>query len=159
MHATTTRSRAVRRLAVAAAISVGAVVIALGIPSGSISALSGGQADGYKKAYAAKAKTARSAAKGSGTIFAADGSHKHLPGSFDGHSHNHNDPRTKNAVSRAAPTTNRETADPTTPAQARLAVGAAEVQRSETEPKLSNVPVSATHTSSPANRYNMFNAC
>ena len=80
MRATTTRSRAVRRLAVAAAISVGAVVVALGIPSGSISALSGGQADGYKKAYAAKAKTARSAAKGSGTIFAADGSHEHLSG-------------------------------------------------------------------------------
>ena len=56
-------------------------------------------------------------------------------------------------------TTNRETADPTTPAQARLAVGAAEVQRSETEPKLSNVPVSAPHASSPTNRYNMFNAC
>ena len=39
MRATTTRSRAVRRLAVAAAISVGAVVVALGIPSGSLSAL------------------------------------------------------------------------------------------------------------------------
>ena len=159
MRATTTRARAGRRLAVAAVISVGAVLIALGVPSGSLSALRDGQADGYKKAYAAKAKTARSAAKGSGKIFAADGSHAHLPGSIDGHAHNHNDPRTKNAVSRAAPTTNRETADPTTPAQARRAVGAAEVQRSETEPKLSSVPVSPPHASSPTDRYNMFNAC
>src|SRR5688500_5536589 len=159
MRATSTRSRAGRRLAVAAAISVGAVVTALVVPSGSLSGLTGGEADGYKKADAATAKSERSAAQGSGTIFAADGSHLHPAGSLDGHSHDHSDQRTKNAVSRAALTTNRETADPTTPAQARLAVGAAEEQRNQTEPKLSNVPVSATHASSPTNRYNMFNAC
>ncbi len=131
------------------------------IPSGSLSLTSDetrGEADGYKKAYVAAAKNERSAAQGSGTIFNADGSHIHT-GNLDGHSHDHSDPRTKNAVSRAAVTTNRETEDPTTPAQARLAVGAAEEQRNEPEPKLSNVPVSATHASSPTNRYNMFNAC
>ena len=143
MRATTTRSRAGRRLAVAAAISVGAVLTAMVVPSGSLSLTAGesrGEADGYKKAYVAAAKNERSAAQGSGTIFNADGSHIHT-GNLDGHAHDHSDPRTKNAVSRAAVTTNRETEDPTTPAQARLAVGAAEEQRSQTEPKLSNVPV------------------
>ena len=161
MRATSTRSRAGRRLAVAAAISVGAVLTAMVVPSGSLSLTADetrGEADGYKKAYVAAAKNERSAAQGSGTIFNADGSHIHA-GNLDGHSHDHSDPRTKNAVSRAAVTTNRETEDPTTPAQARLAVGAAEEQRYETEPKLSNVPVSASHASSPTNRYNMFNAC
>ncbi len=42
MRALTTRSRAGRRLAVAAAISVGAVVTALVVPSGSLSGLTGG---------------------------------------------------------------------------------------------------------------------
>src|SRR5687768_3656691 len=85
MRATTTRSRAGRRLAVAAVISVGAVLVALVVPSGSLAGLADGEADGYKKAYAAKAKTERSAARGSGTIFAADGTHLHNPGSADGH--------------------------------------------------------------------------
>lgn len=155
----TPRSRAGRRLAVAAAISTGAVLTAIAVPSGALSGLSGGTPDGYKKAYAAAASNKVSAAEGSGTVFRADGSHVHLNGIDDGHAHNHNDPLTKNAVSRAATVTDSETSDPTTPAQARLAVGAAAEQRAQTEPKLSSVPVSATHAASPTDRYNMFNAC
>jgi hypothetical protein len=158
-RASTTSSRAGRRLAAAAGLCVGAVLVAVAVPSGALSASSAGHADGYKKAYAAAAKNQRSAAQGSGTIYLPDGSHLHPNGLIDGHTHNHNDPKTKNAVSRTAPVTDQETADPTTPEQARLAVGAAAAQRTQTEPKLSSVPVSATHTSSPTDRYNMFNAC
>ena len=157
------RSRGVHRLAAAAGLSAVAVLVAFVIPSGGL----GGQAsgtvagtDGYKKAYAAKVKNVRSAAQGSGTIYLPDGTHIHPNGLVDdGHGHNHNDPATKNAVSRSAPVTDADTADPTTPAQAREAVGAAAAQREEAEPKLSNVPVSAAQPASPSNRYNMFNAC
>jgi hypothetical protein len=157
---TTSRSRAARRLAVAVGVSVGAVITAVVVPAGALSGLTGDgtTGDGYKKAYVAAANNQRSAAQGSGTIFLADGSHIHPNGlTMDGH--NHNDPRTKNAISRTAPVTDRDTADPTTPAQARLAVGAAEAQRSQSEPKLSSVPVTASHATVPTDRYNMFNAC
>jgi hypothetical protein len=153
------RSRAAHQLAAAAGLSAVAVLVAFVIPSGGLGGQAAG-ADGYKKAYAAKVGNKQSAAQGSGTIYLADGTHIH-PNALtdDGHAHNHNDPATKNAVSRSAPTTDDETADPTTPEQARLAVGAAAAQRDETEPTLSNVPVTPAHAASPTNRYNMFNAC
>jgi hypothetical protein len=62
-------------------------------------------------------------------------------------------------VSRSAPVTDADTADPTTPTQARTAVSAVETQRAERPPSLSSVPVHPAHTSSPTNRYGMFNAC
>jgi hypothetical protein len=160
LRASTTPSRAGRRLAAAAGLSAAAVVVAVTIPSGALSGSSTGPSagpDGYEKSYTAASRTQRSAAQGSGTVFLADGTHLHPNGVQDGH--DHNDPRTKNSVSRTAPVTDAETADPTTPEQARLAVGAAAAQRTQTEPKLSHVPVSATHASTPTDRYNMFNAC
>ncbi len=159
MRPVANRSRAVHRLAAAAGLSAVAVLVAFVIPSGGLGGQAAG-ADGYKKAYAAKVGNKQSAAQGSGTIYLADGTHIH-PNALgdDGHAHNHNDPATKNAVSRSAPTTDEETADPTTPEQARLAVGAASAQREETEPTLSNVPVTPAHAASPTSRYNMFNAC
>ena len=160
MRATTTRSRAGRRLAVAAAISVGAVLAAMVVPSGSLSLADGRPWGGRRLQEGVRRRCEERAIRCPGVRDDLHGRRQpHPPGNLDGHSHDHSDPRTKNAVSRAAVTTNRETEDPTTPAQARLAVGAAEEQRSETEPKLSNVPVSAPHASSPTNRYNMFNAC
>ena len=54
-------------------------------------------------------------------MYLADGTHLH-PGTGlveGGPGHNDNDPETKNAVSRAAVITDDETADPTTPKQAR----------------------------------------
>ncbi|HSK33495.1 MAG TPA: hypothetical protein VK903_08425, partial [Propionicimonas sp.] len=143
----------------AAAISVGGLLTAVVVPSGALSGLAGGEADAYKKAYRAEASTQRSAAEGSGTLFEADGGHPHASEVDDDHGHDHSDARTKNAISRTVTATDGETADPTTPAQARLAVGAAEEQRSQPEPRLSSVPVSTAHASSPTDRYNMFNAC
>ncbi len=164
MRRLTPRSSAHRRLLLATTLSVGAVVAAVAVPSGALAGITGSsgqaaQADGYKKAYVAKARNSRSAAQGSGTIYLADGSHIHPNGLTDGHTHNHNDPATKNSVSRSAPVTDAETADPTTPQQARLAVGAAATQRQQADPKLSSTPVSIPHATSPTDRYNMFNAC
>jgi hypothetical protein len=158
-RSSTSHSRAGRRLAVAVAVSVGAVLASVVLPSGALSAPDGAKPDGYRSAYVATAQSKTSSAQAAGTIHLVDGTHLHPSGLVDDHSHNHNDPRTKNSISRTAPVTNSETADPTTPEQARLAVGAAESQRSQTEPKLSNVPVSAAHASSPTDRYNMFNTC
>ncbi len=156
-----TRSSAGRRLVAAAGLSAVALLAAVVVPSGALDGLAAkAGADGYKRAYAAKAANKQAAAQGSGTVFLADGSHIHPNGLVDdGHGHTHNDPATKNSVSRSAPTTDQETADPTTPEQARLAVGAAADQRDQAEPALSKVPVSPAHTATPTDRYNMFNAC
>ncbi|MET1000044.1 MAG: hypothetical protein ABWX73_15125, partial [Marmoricola sp.] len=162
-RSTPEHSRARRRLAVAVGLSVGAVMAAVVVPSGALSGLASSSetkgADGYKKAYVATASNKTAGAQAAGTIYRADGTHVHPNGLTDGHEHDHSDPKTKNAISRTAPVTDSETADPTTPEQARLAVGAAEAQRSQTEPRLSNVPVSAAQAATPTDRYNMFNAC
>ena len=152
--------RAGRRLAVAAASpSARSSPRSSYRPGRSPGSTGGDRPDGYKKAYAAAAKTQRSAAQGSGTIFPADGTTctPRAASTATGTTTTTRARRTPSPEPRRPPTA--ETADPTTPQQARLAVGAAEVQRSQSEPKLSNVPVSATHTSSPTDRYNMFNAC
>ncbi len=155
-------SPAGRRLVAAVGLSTGAVLAAILVPSGALAGIVGqgdDQSDAYKKAYAAKAQNKQSAARGSGTVYLPDGSHIHPGGLDDGHAHDHNDPATKNAVSRSATVTDAETADPTTPAQAQRSVEAAASQRAQSEPKLSSVPVSPAHASSPTDRYNMFNAC
>jgi hypothetical protein len=161
MRRPTPRSSAARRLVVAVALSLGALVAAFVVPGAFFgSPAAGGQADGYKKAYVAQAKNTRAVAQGADTIYLPDGTHIHPNGLVDdGHGHNHNDPATKNSVSRAAPVTDTETADPTTPKQARLAVDDAAQQRKQSEPALSHVPVSAAHAATPTSRYNMFNAC
>ncbi len=155
----TAPSSARRRLFAAVSISAGAALAVVLLPGQGFSG-AGDDVDGYKKAYATAAKNKASAAQGAGTVYLADGSHVHPNGLTDGATHNHNDPKTKNAVSRSATVTTSETADPTTADQARLAASGAAEQRAETEPKLSSVPVvSTTHASSPTDRYNMFNAC
>src|SRR3954465_4229078 len=156
----TSRASAARRLVVACGITLGALVLSFVAPGVVFGSGAAGQADAYKKAYVAQAGNTRSAAQGADTIYLADGTHIHPNGLVDdGHGHNHNDPATKNSVSRSAPTTDAETADPTTPTQARLAVDDAAKQRAQTEPPLPHVPVSAAQTAAPNNRYNMFNAC
>ncbi len=151
-------SPAARRLVVAVGLSAGAVLTAIVVPSGALAGLTGqGEPDAYKKAYAANAKNTQAAAQGSDTIYLPDGSHVHPGGLADGH--NHNDPATKNSVSRSATVTDAQTADPTTPDQAQRSVEAAAAQRAQSEPKLSSVPVSPAHATSPTDRYNMFNAC
>jgi hypothetical protein len=156
----TSTSPARRRLGAAIALSAAAAVAVVLIPTGAVSGDDSDDADGYKKAYAAKAGTKKAATDGSGTVYNADGTHTHLTAADESVPHNHNDPRTKNAVSRAATVTDASTADPTTATQARAAVSNAAAQRDQTEPKLSSVPVtSVTHASTPTDRYNMFNAC
>jgi hypothetical protein len=138
------------------AVIVATVVMNRGSSTGSSSA-SGSQADELKKAYAATA--ANTTAKQTGnttTIYNADGTHSHDPGAPP---HNDNDPLTKNAVSRAAPTTDRDTADPTTPAQAARSIDAAASQRKQRNPKLKHVAVDPAQPTIPTDRYNLFNAC
>ncbi|RNL60488.1 hypothetical protein EFK50_19385 [Nocardioides marmoriginsengisoli] len=112
------------------------------------------QADELKKSYAAT--TANTAAKKSDTVMNADGTHSHDPGAPP---HDDNDPKTKNSVSRSAPTTDADTADPTTPLQAARHAGSAAQQRNEKAVPLRNVAINPPQPTIPSNRYNLFNAC
>ncbi len=155
-------ARAGRRLAVAVGVSVGVLVATVVVPSGAFAGLVSGPGAGFLKTYDTKALNVRSSQQGGDkTVFLADGTHVH-PGATGAEAvpHNDNDPKTKNAVSRAATVTDKDTADPTTPSQAQANARSAAVQRKQTEPTLGHVPVtSATHAASPTDRYNMFNAC
>src|SRR6195952_1647612 len=151
-----------RRLVAAVGVSVGVLVAAVVLPSGAFAGLVSGPGAGYLKTYDTKSLSVGSSQQaGDKTVFLPDGPHLH-PGAAgaEGVPHNDNDPTTKNAVSRAALVTDKDTADPTTPTQAQAHARAAAAQRSQTEPTLGHVPVtSATHAASPPDRYNMFNAC
>ena len=102
------RPNVVPRLAAAAGLSAVALLTALVIPSGGFTGLAdgagadGGGADGYAKRRRGGRREEDVGGRGVGTIFRADGTHTH-PNALadDGHSHSHNDPATKNAVSRA----------------------------------------------------------
>jgi hypothetical protein len=158
------RASAARRLVLACGVTLGALVLALVAPGAFFGSGGPGQADAYKQTYVANTKNnraqAQAGAQGADTIYLPDGSHVHPNGLVDeSRPHNHNDPATKNSVSRSAPVTSAETADPTTPHQARLNEENAAVQRHQTEPALSHVPVSAARSASPKDRYNMFNGC
>ncbi|RNL77717.1 hypothetical protein [Nocardioides marmorisolisilvae] len=115
----------------------------------------GGSADELKKSYAATAANTTKKT-GDNTVYNADGTHAHDPGTPP---HNDNDPATKNSVSRSAPTTDKDSADPTTPAQASRNMRAAAAQRAETPAPLKHVAVDPSQPSIPTNRYNLFNAC
>ena len=169
------RPSAGRRLLVATGLSTGALVAALVLPAGALtgsgltgsastgsassgSGSSGSARDDHKTAYELTSAQRQAAARDADSGLLPDGSHP--DGTVDdGHDHDHNDPATKNAVSRSAPTPTGETADPTTPDQARRSTEAAAAQRDQVEPALTNVPVTPEHASSPTDRYNMFNAC
>ncbi len=114
------------------------------------------QADELKKVYAATAKNTAAKSTGDKTVYFADGTHAHDPGAPP---HNDLDPRTKNAVSRAAPTTDADTADPTTPARAIADQRAAAAQRRQKPVPLRHVPVDPAQPTIPTSRYNLFNAC
>ncbi|MET3962182.1 hypothetical protein ABIE44_002116 [Marmoricola sp. OAE513] len=142
------------RLSVVAAVAV-ALVVATVIYNGT-GGPTGNGADSMKKAYAAAAANNAAAKAGDTTLYNADGTHSHDPGAP---AHDDNDPKTKNSVSRSAPTTDNDSSDPTTPAQAARSIGAAADQRNQKEPKLRNVSVDPAQPSIPTNRYNLFNAC
>jgi hypothetical protein len=75
----------------------------------------------------------------------------------DGHDHRHDDPRTKNAISRAALT--EGTADPTTREQAEANRTYVERQRAMADPTLTTVPLRAPRTTVPQSRYAMAGGC
>src|SRR5689334_19773132 len=138
MRRSSARSSAARRLVVAVALTLGALVASFVVPGAFFDAPSErAQADGYKKAYVAQAKNTTAKSQGADTVYLPDGTHIHPNGLVDdGHAHNHNDPATKNAVSRSATVTDAETADPTTPQQAQAATDDAAQQRTQSEPAL-----------------------
>lgn len=144
--------RGTLRLTLVVCVSIAVIVSTVLYDHGSTP--SSGQADELKKLYAANA--ANAAAKSGDTTYNAKGTHAHDPGAPP---HDDNDPKTKNSVSRSAPTTDYDSADPTTPAQAARSIGSAAQQRAQREPRLTNVPISAPQPTVPTDRYNMFNAC
>lgn len=156
-----------RRLVWSLTTTVWLVVATLAIPSHGDSgaqavAQAQAQADGYKKAYDARVKSAVSTSLGDPTVFLADGSHLH-PGGAGGAGenapHNHNDPATKNAVSRSATSVDETTADPTSPTQAKAGAAAVAAQRAKPDPELTHVTVGRTRTTVPADKYAMAGGC
>jgi hypothetical protein len=92
---------------------------------------------------------------------AADDTHVH-PAALDGHAHDHNDPATKNALSRAesGPSTqDPSTQDPTTQSQARENVAYATAARAATEPTLTTVPLRSPRRLVPESRYAPAGGC
>ena len=71
--------------------------------------------------------------------------------------HRHDDPRTKNAISRAGFEAGTE--DPTTAEQRLAATAYVERERSRPDPRLTPVPAYPTRTAVPATRYAMAGAC
>jgi hypothetical protein len=120
-----------RRLAFASALSVG-LVAAIAIVPGSDPDREGS----YRTAAEAQAKPALAA---------------------DGHDHVHNDPKTKNAISRAA--LSAETTDPTTAAQARANAAYVESERWAEDPALTTAQLRGPRLAVPENRYAMAGGC
>jgi hypothetical protein len=78
-------------------------------------------------------------------------------GTDDGHGHDHSDPTTKNAISRAG--AEAGTLDPTTAAQARRNAASVAAQRAEPDPRLVRVPRPSERQVTPQNRYAMAGGC
>src|SRR3954452_22154948 len=70
--------------------------------------------------------------------------------------HNHNDPATKNDLSRAAET-GAETRDPTSAAQKIASAAYVAAERRTRDPRLTTVPVLPKRLAHPQNRYAMAN--
>jgi hypothetical protein len=72
--------------------------------------------------------------------------------------HNHNDPATKNALSRAGDV-GADVADPTTAEEARRNAAYVASERTTADPQLTTAPVTAPRAVHPQNRYAMANGC
>lgn len=147
-------SRLTRRLLFSVALAIGAVVGAtMLVPSYGQFARTGAafvqrQHDAVVKARRGKAAEAEP--------------HVDLP-SADGHTHNHNDPATKNSVSRTTGDSFGSrvdgTADPTTPMQAALDVGSVVQQRREPTPRIVALAKAPGRRVVPQDRYAMASGC
>ena len=86
--------------------------------------------------------------------------HSGLAASADGHTHDHSDPATKNAVSRSTgDTVDAATKDPTTARQAAAARKAVAAQRAEPDPELVPVARQPRRRAVPEDRYAMAGGC
>ena len=157
MRALTTRSRAGRRLAVAASDLRQRARHHRRGPLRGARRAHRRCGDGYKKAYGAP-RPSTFAAQGAGTIFAANAPRCTPRPQRRAQATTTATRRARTPFPGPRSTTDHETADPTTPAQARSPVGPPSSAR-RAEPKLVNVPVTREARSSPTDRYNMFNAC
>ncbi|MGY2876703.1 hypothetical protein ACVW00_003893 [Marmoricola sp. URHA0025 HA25] len=145
------------RLALAVWLSFAVVAATLTLNAHTASAGTGLGADGLKKAYAATAANAVAKKAADPIVFNADGTHTHLPGAP---THDHNNPLTKNSVTRVtAAEADGDISDPTTTAQAAANAAAAALQRQQSDPALTHVPVDPAQPTVPTDRYNLFNAC
>ncbi len=72
--------------------------------------------------------------------------------------HDHNDPATKNAISRAGET-GEDVQDPTTAAEKRAHTAYVAAERRSADPELTTVPVTGPRLRHPENRYAMANGC
>ena len=129
----------VRRLVLASALAAGLVASVLALPSGST-----GREGSHRDLTAAAPQ---------GVAAAADPAH---PAS-DGHGHDHSDPVTKNALSRAGRT--EGAVDPTTARQARASAAYVERQRALPDPELRRVRVRSKRRMVPETRYAMAGGC
>ncbi len=76
----------------------------------------------------------------------------------DGHGHDHNDPATKNAISRAGDL-GEATQDPTTAAEQRANTAGAAANRELADPELTTVPTREPRQDVPEDRYAMAGGC
>jgi hypothetical protein len=125
------------RVTLAGIVSVGLVAAAVTVPSFAHQR-EGSARTAYERTTAADAPAAKGQAP-------------------DGHDHRHDDPRTKNALSRSALTAGTE--DPTTAEQAEANRTYVEKSRAMTDPELTTAAVRAERALVPQNRYVMAGGC
>ncbi|MET1058914.1 MAG: hypothetical protein ABWX84_04925 [Nocardioides sp.] len=125
------------RLVLAGIVSVGLVAAAVTVPSFAHER-EGSARTAYERSTAADAMAAKGLAP-------------------DGHNHRHDDPRTKNAISRAALTAG--TQDPTTAKQAEANRSYVEKSRAMADPRLTTARVRDARATVPQNRYVMAGGC
>ncbi len=138
--ASTTHRPRYRRALLAAVVAAGVIVATLSLPD------SGAEADPDRIRSLTAANEAEKASLG-------------LPHTdpYGTPPHNHNDPRTKNALARSAETVG--TVDPTTAAQRRSSAAYVARERRRRDPKLTTRAVSTPKTFYPRNRYAMAGGC
>src|SRR5688500_9254922 len=121
------------RLAFATSASVAVVAATLTLNSHTATADRAGGSDALKASYDASAAERSSEPTTDGAAL-----HTHDPGT----AHSHNDPATKNAISRVSEAeADADTTDPTTPADAAANARLAAEQRTQADPALTQVSI------------------
>jgi microsomal dipeptidase-like Zn-dependent dipeptidase len=141
-----------RRLVASVGLALGMVVGAVTIPSygGAAPATREGESKALLKAYDAAAQSRQDEVRAE-----PDGFHTHDQQTAGGH--RHDDPATKNEVSRSEEASTTE--DPTTPEEAEESVEAVEAQRAEPDPRLTTMPADPPRPTAPQDRYAMAGGC